>query len=258
MDILYIIGKGCSDCENRELRYSLCSIEKYGKNVGKVYVVGYCPDWLSDEVIKIPFEQPWQKKKDSEIDTMDNLAKKHANLTASVLYAVDNSDIGDEFLVSMDDHIYIRNVDFDNYPFYCTNTNGNLNLPKDSNRQWQKLLAATRKMLEQENLSIYRCVLHRNMHLSRKSIEECRTKLEDIVKNPIPFEPFAYLINYRYTKDKDFEFTSTNDLKISRVGEWYKVNPETTEVFSTYNFKKGSALDLLIKLLFKHKSKYEK
>jgi len=56
MDIVYLMGEGYSKCNYNELRYSLRSIDKYGKNVDRVYVIGYCPEWLSDEIIKIPLD----------------------------------------------------------------------------------------------------------------------------------------------------------------------------------------------------------
>lgn len=44
MDILYIVGKGRSLCDNKELRYSLRSLAKYGKNIDRIFVAGYCPE----------------------------------------------------------------------------------------------------------------------------------------------------------------------------------------------------------------------
>ena len=55
MDILYIVGN-FSKCDDWEFRFSLRSIDKYGKNIGRVFVCGYCPDWLSDNIIKIPYK----------------------------------------------------------------------------------------------------------------------------------------------------------------------------------------------------------
>jgi len=111
MDILYLVGEGYSKCNYNELRYSLRSIEKYGKNVDRVYVVGYCPEWLSDEIIKIPL--------DSQSLKHSGITEKHINFITSILYVVDNTDIGNEFLISMDDHFYIRETDFNNYPIYA-------------------------------------------------------------------------------------------------------------------------------------------
>ena len=57
MDILYVIGKG-SEWNNNELRFSLRSIAKYGKNIDRVFIVGYKPDFVSDEVTFIPCDDP--------------------------------------------------------------------------------------------------------------------------------------------------------------------------------------------------------
>ena len=257
MDILYIIGEGCSQCNNNELRYSLRSIEKYGKGVDRVFVVGYCPEWLSDEVIKIPFKQPHAKKEQNEVEDQINLSRKHANIAASLLYAVDNSDIGDEFLVSMDDHFYIKNVDFDHYPFYCKICGDDNKFPTEGETQYRKLLAATRRECERDGLSAYYFCIHRNMHLSRKSINECRDILEADIKKPRPLETFGYLINYRYTKDKDFKIRFTHDCKLLGGCDWWMADPNKTEVISTADFKEGTGLDCLLNGLFINKSKYE-
>ena len=52
IDILYIVGTG-SHWNNYELRYSLRTLEKYGKNIGRVFVSGANPGFLSDKIIYI-------------------------------------------------------------------------------------------------------------------------------------------------------------------------------------------------------------
>lgn len=61
VDIVYAVGKGSKDIDDKPLRWSLRSVEKFAKNVGRVIVAGYPPDWLSDEAIKVPFEQTHRK-----------------------------------------------------------------------------------------------------------------------------------------------------------------------------------------------------
>lgn len=254
MDILYIIGEGCSLCNNNELRYSLRSIEKFGKNISRVFVAGYCPDWLSDEVVKLPCEQPYPKKPNEEPEGKDNLARKHANMLATLLYAVDHSDIGEEFLISMDDHIYIREIDFDNYPFYCK---GGRELPVKGRSAYHKFLAMTRKVLEEQGLSTWYSCLHRNTHLCRRDISECREYLDRVVSECIPLEYDCYLTNYRHTIHADFYFTPVADVKLRGGCDWWKAAPRNTEVFSTYDFEPGVGLDCLIGGMFDKKSKYE-
>ena len=125
MDILYITKQGRSQCNDMELKWSLRSIEKYGHGIDRIFVVGWCPDWLSDEVVKIPYE--------TNVDTSDptNMRLKALDIAKKVLYVIDNTDIGDDFLVSMDDHFYVRGVDFNEYPIYAKKGNG-IYLPEGS------------------------------------------------------------------------------------------------------------------------------
>lgn len=257
MDILYIVGENCSKCNNLELRCSLRSIEKYGKNVGRIFVAGFCPEWLSDEVVKVPFTQPWQILQEGEQETQDNLAKKHANILATILHVVDNTDIGAEFLVSMDDHMYIRGVNFDKYPFYCKRFGKDNHLPTSENTEYKKFLATTRERLEADGLESYYFCLHRNMHMSRKTISDCRLFLEAVVSTPLPVECHAYLLNYRLSHDVDFKPTIVRDVKLIGGGDWWKANPSNTECFSTADFCEGKGLAVLLRGLYNQKSKYE-
>ena len=257
MDILYIIGNGCSKCENLELRCSLRSIAQYGKNISRVFVAGYCPKWLSDEVVKVPFTQPWPVLKDGEQEAQENLARKQANILATILHVVDNTDIGDEFLVSMDDHMYLRSVNFDKYPFYCKRFGKDNLLPGSGKTEYKKFLATTREKLEGDGLSAFYFCLHRNMHMSRKTISDCRTFLNEVVAEPIPIECHAYLLNYRLTHYADFIPTFVRDVKLSGGGDWWMVDSSINECFSTADFKEGKGLSVLLRGLYSKKSKYE-
>ena len=250
MDILYLLGEGCSRCGNNELRYSLRSIEKFGKNVGNIYVAGYCPKWLSKKVHKVPVKQIYEKPA--------NIIEKHNNMLATILYVVDNTDIGDEFLVSMDDHFYIREVDFDNYPIYAKIVAGDDNLKsRTPPNRYGKFIESTKMFLESLGLPIKFFTLHRNMHLSRKAISECRDILDKIIKEKISCEHMAFIINFMYKKTP-FKYIPIKDIKLKDVDQWWKVDPKNTEVFSTRDFEPDSCLDILISNLFPNKSKYEK
>ena len=164
MDILYIIGENCSKCNYNELRYSLRSIEKYGKN---------------------------------------------------------------------------------NY------------LPERGKTAYKKFLAKTREECEKKGVSIYYSSLHRNMHMSKVDISECREYLDSVISDKIALESFAYLLNYRYTVKKDFDFKPVKDVKLCGGGDWWKADSRNTECFSTADFEPGIGLDCLIGSLFSNKSKYE-
>lgn len=253
MDILYIVGEGLSKCDNQDLKYSLRSIDKYGIGVDKVFVAGHCPEWLSEEVVKVPFKQPHNMNAES-LAPMERLACKYANIISTIYHAIDTTDIGDEFLISMDDFFYIRRTDFNNYPYYVRDC---IELPNNGPTSYIKYLASTRKCLEDRNLDIYHTVLHRNTHCSRKILNECREEARCLFEKLTPIEYLCWMLNYQHTK-YGFNTTPVVDVKIRSGLEWYRVNPSITEVFSTKDFSKSDRLAFLIDSLYPEKSKYEK
>lgn len=107
MDILYILGTG-SKHNNDELRYSLRSLERYGNGLGRVYLVGECPEWLNTETVTyIPFK--------------DKESSKFKRIWAKIVYAVNHCDISDDFLLSSDDIFHVKPIDLNNYPYYHKN-----------------------------------------------------------------------------------------------------------------------------------------
>ena len=249
MDILYIIGERCSKCDYFELKCSLRSIEKYGKNVGRVFVAGYCPDFLSDEVVKVPVvDQPYEHP--------ETQIEKHINILYTILYVVDNTDISNDFLVSMDDHFYIKETDFDNYPFYCKIHGEKNKLPLSGKTEYKQFLAQTRQFLHDNNLTTYYLTLHRNMHCNKTIIAECRSILNQVINNKIACEPMAFILNY-WNTNHEIEITPVEDVKLNGGSQWWKADPRNTEVFSTVDFEPGIGLYTLIEGLYPNKSKYE-
>lgn len=259
MDILYIIGHNCSEIDYFELRCSLRSLEKYGKNISRIYVAGYCPDWLSDRVIKVPHEQLFQidHNPSTEEETVQNLTIKHCNMLDTLLYAVDNTDIGNEFLVSMDDHFYVRETDFDIYPFYRKRSCGGM-LPRNGDTTYKEFLSYTREICELYNLSSFYLTLHSNMHLSRNIIQECRPILNRIINERIPCEFNAFLLNYRYTKYNDFIPIKVQDVKLTNIESEWKIQQSNRDCFSTADFNYDDPLYDYLLTLYPNKSKYEK
>ena len=84
MDIVYILGTG-SKHDNIELRMSLRSICKYGRNVGRVIVAGDPVDWLSDDVVKVKIPVKYKRK--------------HHEMMNRVQFCVENGIVDGEFLV---------------------------------------------------------------------------------------------------------------------------------------------------------------
>ena len=186
------------------------------------------------------------------------MLSKSQNITRKLLYAVDNSDIGEEFLVSMDDHFYIRNVDFDNYPYYVKYIMEDGRIPEYKNHSnvYAQFMSDCAKSLKKLGLPTLFFTLHRNMHVSRTAINECRPFIEDSFKNNYALEAFALIGNWMFSKGL-CKPTLTRDNKLKNGSEWWKTDPRYNEVFSTADFSDGIGLYTLIEGLYDKKSKYE-
>ena len=105
-DIVYILGSG-SKWENNELRYSLRSLQQFGRAYGKVYIVGEKPSFISDEVIHIKCADPFTNKQ-------RNICHKIS--TASRYYG-----ISDNFILMNDDIFLLHSYIFEEiYYWSCT------------------------------------------------------------------------------------------------------------------------------------------
>ena len=91
MDVVYINRPGD---ENEELRYSLRSL----RNVphGRVWIVGYCPTWVSSLVERIPVEG----MRDKQTSALQNL-----------IAALEHPEVSDPFLIFNDDFFAMQPMD---------------------------------------------------------------------------------------------------------------------------------------------------
>jgi len=90
-DIVYVVGP---DPVNDELRHSLRSLENTPHR--RVWIAGYAPEWVSDEVGVIPVPQRGQK---------------WANSTANLRAACGHPDVSDEFVYMNDDMFLLGPID---------------------------------------------------------------------------------------------------------------------------------------------------
>ena len=254
-DIVYIIGKGISKCDYFDLRCSLRSLQQYGKNYGKVIVAGYCPEWLSENVIKVPFTQPYENT--------SNMAEKHINIQETLRYVVEHIELTDEFVVSMSDHFLTRPVDFSTYPFCCRLGSHGTVIPEEDDaecsKEYNRFMRGTKKYLESTGLGILYTVAHRDMLVSVKSIKECAAYFDDIRKNKKMCEPFCLLGNWEYKNGSSKNNIKYYiDYKVRKGSEWWKTSRELTDMFSTAPFSYGVGLYTLLKEKYSEKSIYEK
>lgn len=140
-DIVYILGHG-SKWNNNELKYSLRSVEKHLSNVGRVYLVGNAPEFISG-VIAIPFKETSHK--------LENIINK-------TLAACNHPDISENFLCFYDDHFLNSDFDADNFPhFYKGTLAEHATIAKGN---YKKLILNTEKELSRRNQKTFSYNVH--------------------------------------------------------------------------------------------------
>lgn len=246
MDILYILGGG-STRDNIELRWSLRSLCRFGKNVGKVAVAGVIPEWLSDEVVQIPVEQK------SPLFSKNNFA--------NVMKAIRCGYLGDKFLLSADDHFYVKPVDFDDFPLFVAGF-----LPERmeyrNNNEYFFGLYYSRKLLENAGLPFYNCSLHNNIPVDARSIEH----QDDLIwycENPTHrMNPWAIFGNLYLSVNPDAKISVRDDIKINEAMPSRKAL--TNRIGKSHMFSigdgafSGGALEDYMNEMFGDKCKYER
>ena len=157
MDVLYYIGAG-SNRNNLELRYSLRALDKFGKNIDRVFIVGNRPAFLKHvEYLWVEDKYEWWR----------NAFEKTK--------AAINAGISSEFLLMNDDFYMTAEFDAEKYPYFYRGE-----LPATGGRKYTDMLASTRKILEAEGKPFK----HFGVHCPMRIIGEQYLTLEKYVDTP--------------------------------------------------------------------------
>lgn len=125
MDVLYYIGGG-SRHQNRELRFSLRSLEKHCKDVGKVWIVGNRPPFVAG------VEYLWVE--DSGAWWQNAFYKTMAAIKAG---------ISNDFLLMNDDFYMLKDFEAATYPYYHRG-----DISENANTQYQQTILNTKRVLQ--------------------------------------------------------------------------------------------------------------
>ena len=137
MDALYYIGGG-SMRHNIELRLSLRSLEKYVKNIDRVFIVGNKPEFLTN------VEYLW----------VDDDFKFWKNAFIKTKAAI-KAGISDDFLLMNDDFFITGEIDAKTYPYYHKGE-----MPAQGISEYTDVIANTRKVLEREGKTTFHYGVH--------------------------------------------------------------------------------------------------
>lgn len=209
-DIVYVVG-GRAKHNDQTLRWSLRSLAKFGSGIGRVIVAGRVPDWLSNEVVKVPV--------DEAPPPADVWLVKHRNILNCIFAAIGCAGIRGDFLYSSDDHFLTRKVNFSDYPVYLrgekietleeyrTRTGGKYN-------KWRHSLSDTRALLERNGYPIAYFAFHANTHMDARDAEEVKRLAEQKPVAQFGYEPTCLFMNVRLKRDPRMHIVPRRDLKI--------------------------------------------
>ena len=199
IDVFYVLGSG-SKWQNNEIRYSLRSLEKYAHNVGQVYVIGEKPSFISDKVkyikatdIGSPACNHWYKVKRFFVETGIKRA-----------------------CYMMDDIFFIKDVDLENYPYYCSNELKDYK-PNDPN-VYHRTILNTRKELIKENKPLTNFEIHCPIIYEKDKFESLEKNFFHIKSK---YRPFVGVRSY-YCNMNGINGVECNDMKIreKHINDW--------------------------------------
>lgn len=169
VNIVYIVGRG-SVWQNNELRFSLRSIARFGKNIGRVIIVGEMPPFVNPKTVThVPFG--------------DETDCKHYNIMMKINAAIDKLKLTEPFLISSDDHFLTTDADFAKYPII---SKGVLDAEDNSKGEYFRSLNQTRKWLKDHGMTIYKTNPHYNTWIDPKTFKELLPALKEAYRSTCP------------------------------------------------------------------------
>ena len=159
-----VIIPHCSESywESQELRYCLRSIEKNFKDLGNVYIHGYCPPFVKN-VIHNPIEYTYESK--------------GARIIAKLLYACNNPNVSSDYLFIADDNCFLKPMGREDIkPYYTYDMKGE-SLRK-GNKLWMQCLRNTRRTLLKEKLPCFNHEPHTPLIINKNAFKKVMAKYD--------------------------------------------------------------------------------
>jgi len=147
VDVVYPLSAE-SPWDDNELRYSIRSLQKHFRNLGKIFIIGYLPDFIEPDdynIVHIPFPDSYTENKD-------------ANLIAKLLRACQEESLTDEFLFMSDDQYMMQDVYAEHMvPFYSVKL---AERRYRTNNKWERRLQRTYQTLKARGIEGYEYDTH--------------------------------------------------------------------------------------------------
>jgi len=147
-DVVYVLGSG-SNWHNNEIRYSLRSLEKNAIGIGKIFIVGEFPDFLSPSIIHVKAKDIFNSNQNAD-----------GNIVTKVLEACADDRLSDNFMFINDDHLLLKPLVLRNLPAFHK---GDMKSFPDSTwtlNFWRGRLKRTMEILDEKELTTFHFDCH--------------------------------------------------------------------------------------------------
>lgn len=236
-DIVYIYNHECSKWFGREIIYSLRSLEQYGKNFGKVIIVGDKPSTLNENVIHIPKQ--------------DEAGNKERRIYEKLLTACNSELVSDPFVMFNDDYFLSKDINFPELEYFYADTLEIKILNKKDENTYKRALINTREALLKKGYGEKHYDIHYPMLIHKKKFIESMKDYDWEIRG-------GYVVKSLYVNSA--EITPGKYKHDCKIRVMYDKNVmrgliENTEVFSTGTITRP--LGELLKEFYQLKSIYE-
>lgn len=234
MDVLYILGAG-SKFKNRELKFSLRTLQKHLKDVDRVVIVGENPGFLSPEVTfkYIPEAE----------------GNKEYRIAAKICNAIKAGVVSNDFLFFNDDFFLTQNFSAKNYPYYFKSY---LNIYKQDDA-YSKALQQTHDYL----YNIDKAVKNFDVHLPIIYNASKFLALENVWNDSQKLQ-FGLVVKSTYCNYYNIKGLKHHDTKL-RILQTYKDFERiyNTHLFTCYDYGFVNGVEDYLEYKFPEPSKYE-
>lgn len=205
MKIVYTFKAGGSKHRDVELRWSLRSVARWHKGaLPDIVIVGDEPPEFVDRT-KLTF-----------LPHANDCPHKHDNLMAHLLHAIDTGVCTSPFLWSSDDHFFVKEADFDNYPVWVKNAEVARECDYGPTRitKFHRSLIDTRNILEEFGLPVMTFSGHFNTWIDPDDVPAVNCMLAVTPRGRYGYEPAMMFLNAKLARLGEMDCQAREDMKL--------------------------------------------
>lgn len=234
----FVIPLGKSKTDWLDLRYCLRALEKFGKGLGNLYIIGEKPSWIKNVTHHYVSDNPKQEWKER-------------NIYLKTKFACELTDVSENFFFCNDDHVLLQEVDIENYPYYSKGTCYGSMLKNKSH--YRATMNHTRKWLEANGHEDFNADGHCPIIFNKKEFLETFTdEMWEV--------PFGYGMKTIYCakNNKPMEFMKDCKFHARLTKEDVKLYSQDRHVISFSDGALKTGISQYLEELLPNKSIYER